>query len=120
MRLKCFLRRFLSTLGLCCAIVRADLASFNAWFADKLADALATMSMFYGVLFIVTLPLRWQTPEGAVAWINYMSSNFFQAVALPVLAFVAKREGVRQAALLQETHDAVMQEIQMLKALCKD
>ena len=90
---------------------------FNTWLADHLADALASMVLFWLVTFAVILPLLWQRPENAVLWIIYASSTCFQAVALPVLAFVSKKEGVKQAKILQETHDAVMQELGVLKEM---
>lgn len=89
------------------------------WLADKLADWLATMICFW-IISVVTLGvLFYQSPKNMVDWIFFLSSGFFQAVALPVLAFVSKKEGKTQAALLQETHDAVMEELKQLKAICQ-
>jgi len=81
---------------------------FNEWLASKLADYLCTMACFYGVVFLVTIPLRWQTPTDVVGWINYLVQTFFQGVALPILGFVGKQAGDKQLKLLQETHDVVM------------
>lgn len=91
------------------------LARFNDWLADKLSDWLSTMAMFYAITFLVLLPLHWQKPQGLVAWTQYVVSVFFQGVALPVLAFVAKKAGDRQEKLLQETHDTVMEELAMIR-----
>lgn len=86
----------------------------NIWLAERLADVLASMAIFYGIFFLVTIPLHWRTPQGVYEWVNYLSSNFFQAVALPVLAFTAKLAGQRTEKLLQETHDAVLKELKLL------
>ena len=58
--------------------------------------------------------LFWQRPNTLVGWITYISTAIFQASALPVLAFVSKKEGATQQALLQETHDTVMGELDKL------
>jgi len=89
---------------------------FNIFLAGKLADWLSTMAMFYGVAFLVLLPLVWQRPASLVGWAQYLISVFFQGVALPILGFVAKKEGERNSQILQETHDMVMSELAIVKA----
>jgi hypothetical protein len=89
----------------------------NNLIADLLADALSTMSCFWVITVMVVVVLFWQRPASAVGWVTYFSTAIFQAVALPVLAFVAKKEGATQQALLQETHDAVMGELDKLGAV---
>ena len=88
---------------------------FDEWLASKLADALATMVMFFGVTFLTLSILFFQTPRTPLEWVQYIIQTLFQGVALPVLAFVAKIEGERQRKLLQETHDTVMQEMKEIK-----
>ena len=97
--------------------MKQNISVFNEWFATKLADALATMVMFFGVTFLTLSILFFQTPKTPLEWVQYIIQTFFQGVALPVLAFVAKIEGNRQQKLLQETHDTVMQEIKELKEM---
>jgi len=91
--------------------------NFSEWLATKLADALANMVMFFGVTFLTLSILFFQTPHTPLEWVQYFIQTFFQGVALPILAFVAKIEGNRQRKLLQETHDTVMEEIQEIKAM---
>jgi gas vesicle protein len=55
-----------------------------------------------------------------VGWITYISTAIFQASALPVLAFVAKKEGAAQQTLLKETHDTVMGELDKLSNLVQE
>ena len=90
---------------------------FNEWFAIKLANALATMVMFFGVTFLTLSILFFQKPTTPLEWVQYIVQTFFQGVALPVLAFVAKIEGNKQQKLLQETHDAVMSEMKEIKGM---
>ena len=88
---------------------------FKGWLANKLADYLATMAMFYGVTILTLSILLFQTPRSPLEWVQYIIQTFFQGVALPVLAFVAKISGERQEKLLQETHDTVMNEMKKSK-----
>jgi hypothetical protein len=94
------------------------LSKFNVAVARKLSNWLATMAMFYGVAFLVLLPLHWQTPKDVVGWAQYVVAVFFQGVALPVLAFVAKLEGEENRKLFMEIHNAVMGELRLIKDLC--
>lgn len=88
---------------------------FNDLCANKMAAILSTMWIFYILTALVIIPLFYQKPIGFIAWIQYIVSVGFQGVALPVLAFVAKKEGDAQAKLLQETHDIVMSEMAIIK-----
>ena len=91
----------------------------NDAIADKLADWLSTMAMFYGITILVIAPLFWQTPHGIVAWMQYAVSVFFQGVALPVLGYVAKKSGDKTETVLRETHDAVMSELKELRGIAE-
>ena len=91
--------------------------SFGEWLANKLADSLATMAMFFVITALTVSILFFQTPHSPLEWVQYVIQTFFQGVALPVLAFVAKIAGERQEKLLQETHDAVMNEMKEIKEL---
>src|SRR5271169_6245315 len=91
--------------------------NLSEWLATKLADALATMIMFFGVTFLTMSILFFQTPRSPLEWVQYIIQTFFQGVALPVLAFVAKIEGSRLQKLLQETHDSVMMEMKEIKGM---
>lgn len=97
--------------------MKHKLDNYNEWLANKLADALATMTMFFGVALLTLSILFFQTPRTSLEWVQYIVQTFFQGVALPVLAFVAKIEGKRQQQLLQETHDTVMNEMKEIKEL---
>jgi sensor histidine kinase YesM len=96
------------------------ISRLNNLIADILADALSTMACFWIITVMVVAVLLWQRPNTLVGWITYISTAIFQASALPVLAFVAKKEGATQQALLQETHDTVMGELDKLGSLIQE
>jgi len=87
----------------------------NEWLAERLANWLATIACLYAVTFLTLSILFFQTPQSGLEWVQYTIQTFFQGVALPVLAFVAKISGAKQEKLLQETHDAVMDELNFVK-----
>ena len=91
--------------------IRRRVSKLNECVAESLADGLSTMWCFWAILFLVTIPLVWQRPDTAYQWAQYLSTAVFQAIALPVLAFVAKVEAKRQIKLLRETHDAELAEL---------
>ena len=94
-----------------------NLEKINGWLATKMADYLATLAMFYGVTILTLSILLFQAPRSPLEWVQYAVQTFFQGVALPVLAFVAKISGEQQEKLLRETHDAVMKGIEGIKEL---
>lgn len=87
----------------------------NEWIGDTISYWLSTMAMFYIVSLLVIAPLFWQRPQGIVGWMQYAISVFFQGAALPVLGYVSRKAGERQERVLNETHDAVMEELAMIK-----
>lgn len=88
---------------------------FNDWLGDKFAYWLCTMAMFYIITAMVMIPLFFQRPVGLVGGMQYAISVFFQGAALPVLGYVANRAGEKQERVLNETHDAVMEELTLIK-----
>ena len=88
---------------------------FNNWLGDKLALGLSTMTAFYIVTSFVLIPLLFQTPHDLVGWVQYTIQSLFQGSALPILAYVAKLEGLKTEAVLNSTHDLAMEELSVLK-----
>ena len=88
---------------------------FNNWIATKLSNSLSGMTCFWFVLILDLLPLFFQIPVGPVAWAQYIISVIFQSIALPVLAFVAKKEGSQTTKILKETHDYTKQQLDDMK-----
>ena len=69
--------------------------------AEKLSDALSSMSMFWIITLMVVIPLIWVQPKDAVSWMQYIVSVFFQGVALPVLGYTAKLSGIKNEKLAE-------------------
>ncbi|MEI4831600.1 hypothetical protein WAX78_19415 [Bacillus sp. FJAT-53711] len=88
---------------------------FNAWLGDKLALWLSTMACFYIVFGLVIVPLFFQHPNNLVEWVQYMIQTIFQGVALPVIGYVARIAGEKDEKIISETHDAVMEELGLVK-----
>jgi len=86
----------------------------NDLIADRLATWLSTMACFWIIVTMCLIPLFWDQPRDAMAWLLWSESILFQGAALPVLAFVARKEGNRQTTLLQVTHDIAVQERKMM------
>lgn len=78
--------------------------------AEALAGILSSMWTFWILVALVWGSLLFQLPTGAQGWVQWIVQSFFQGVALPVLAFVAKLEGAKTIKMLQETHDAAIAE----------
>lgn len=88
--------------------------------AIRLADWLGTVCCIYGVFFLVTIPLRWQTPTDIMGWLTWLIQTLFQGVALPILGVSQKVESRKLMMLLQETHDSVMRILKEIHVLMKE
>jgi hypothetical protein len=74
-----------------------------------IAESLGTKVCVLVFCIIAGLPLHYQPPTDLLGWCSYISQTVIQLVALSILAIVAKNEGLKQAKLLQETHDVTME-----------
>lgn len=99
---------------------KALLKRTNERIALLLSDVLSSMCCFWLITVLVLAVLEFQTPHSPLEWIQYVVQTFFQGVALPVLAFVAKKEGDKSRKMNTETHDLVMKEFRDLKDLHED
>lgn len=88
---------------------------FNDWLGDKLAFGLSTMEACYIVTAFVVIPLFFQRPHDLIGWVQFLVQSFFQGSSLPLLGYVSRKSGERQERLLQETHDAVMKELKLIR-----
>jgi len=89
----------------------------NAWLAERMANMLSSMWLFWGLTILIWATVILQRPSGPQGWILFLVSVFFQGVSLPVLAFVSNIQGDRTEKLLRETHDAVMSELTELRRM---
>lgn len=80
-----------------------------------LADSLGTNSCILLFCFIAFAPLYYQRPQTILELQNYVSQTVIQLIALAVIAKVSKLESARTMNLLQESHDAQMEELKIAK-----
>ena len=106
--------RTLSTLRVSGTIIRDDIANFNDRLAISSTRAFGTMWIFYLFFLFGFVPVLWPASmEKLLYW-----SNTVQLWALPLLMVGQHLLGRASERRAQETHDAVMEEIQLLKAMC--
>ena len=92
--------------------------AFNEWLAVRASGLMATMACFWLVQAVVLLPLIW---PGSLAVVQFVSSAWFQAAALPLLA-VGTALGLRgqderrdlQDKRREQDHAALMELVQAL------
>ena len=82
---------------------------------DAIADSLSTKTCFVIFCIIAFVPLAVQMPRDILGWQQWISQTAIQLIALSVLAIVAKKESREQQKMLQETHDKVLEEFNMIK-----
>lgn len=97
--------------------VLEKVGSLNTSIASKLAMVLSSVWCFWAILILVVVPLLSKTPATLTEWVLYLSSAVFQAVALPILAFVNNIENEKTRALLNEIRD---DEFQVLRDLAEE
>ena len=88
---------------------------FNAFVAKVTSKILSSMWLFW--LLLVVLIVLWilHPPRTAFEVALFVISTGFQAIALPVLAFVSKIEGDRQEKIAKETLSLTLQELDLIK-----
>ncbi|MDR0463173.1 MAG: hypothetical protein LBG64_03065 [Pseudomonadales bacterium] len=89
--------------------------SFNGWLADKLAGILSSMWLFWLLSVVIIVAAFIQPPVGAYQWVMFVISAAFQAVALPVLAFVSNIQGDKQTKIIMQTNRLAMEELKLIK-----
>ena len=75
---------------------------FNDYLADKLSLVLSIMGTFYVISLLVLIPLFFEPPHTLVAWASYFSCSIFQAIALPVLGYTARKSGNKNDKIMDE------------------
>lgn len=93
---------------------------FNYWLGDKLTLWLSSMGCFYLISIAILSTLFFERPVGVQAWLIFWVTVFFQGVALPVLGYVSRKAGEKQEQILKETHDAVMEELVLVRELVRN
>jgi hypothetical protein len=88
-------------------------------FNDKIANVssvvLSSMWLFWILLIILAVAFFLQPPKGAYEMVIFFVGATFQAIALPVLAFVSNIQGDRQEKIMNEMHAEILEELNILK-----
>ena len=96
-------------------IILKQVNRFNARLGLVLAAGLSTMACFWAVGMIVLATLLWKRPADPYEWIIFLSSGFFQAVALPVLAMAGDVVNDRLIRFVENIFGAVMEELKLMR-----
>ncbi|MCL2085732.1 hypothetical protein FWH09_02240 [Candidatus Saccharibacteria bacterium] len=90
-------------------------AKMNAWVAERLSDILSSMWLFW-LLSIVLIIIGIAYPAtDPYTFVMFWISAVFQAIALPVLAFVSNIQGEKQGKITRATHENVLEELRLIK-----
>ena len=89
---------------------------FNEWLADRLAVIMSTMWLFWALVLACLIAYAVQPPNGAQGQILFWVSIMFQGIALPVLAFVSNKQGDATQALLLDTHNHMLAEVEDMRS----
>jgi hypothetical protein len=92
--------------------------AFNEWLMERIVDAVSTPWAFYVCNLSILATLLIKRPEDAYAWALFISSIWFQAVMLPVLAATDKVQTTRQMAMLTEEVTLLRAEFQKITQIC--
>ncbi|MDD2878790.1 MAG: hypothetical protein PHZ23_16355 [Acidiphilium sp.] len=79
---------------------------FNEWLALRMSAIFATMWCFWVVEIVVLLPLVWPR---SLPFVQFVSSGWFQAIALPLLAVSGVIIGRKADARAEADHQAIME-----------
>ena len=88
---------------------------FNEFLANKMAIIMSSMWLFWILSVIIIVAGLMQPPDTPYTFVMFVISAGFQAIALPVLAFVSNIQGDRAEKIAKETHDTVMKELKLMR-----
>ncbi len=78
---------------------------------------MSEMWLFWFLTILIWSTVLFERPRGAQGWILFLVSVFFQGVGLVVINYTSAKQGRMTIALLQETHDTVMNELRDMKKM---
>ena len=93
---------------------------FNYWLMSGLANANASAWTFYLLVFAIIKVWTITPPHTPLDWLQQIVSILYQGAALPLISFVSKLEGDKQAKIINETHDTTLEEFKVLKDMHND
>ena len=94
--------------------------NFNRLLANKMSLILSSMWLFWIVLVILLVAAFLRPPDNVYEWVMYVISAGFQALALPVLAFVSDIQGEKQKKVIDQTHKAVLAQLEIIQKQQKE
>lgn len=80
-----------------------------------MAIIMSSMWLFWVLTVVIVIAGVLEPPASPYTFVMFVISAGFQAIALPVLAFVSNLQGDRQEKVLNETHKAVVKELELVK-----
>jgi hypothetical protein len=92
---------------------------FNDKIANMSSSVLSSMWLFWILLLVLAVAFIMQPPKGAYEMVIFFVGATFQAIALPVLAFVSNIQGDRQEKIMNEMHSEILEELSILKKQVK-
>ncbi|MCL2492373.1 MAG: hypothetical protein FWE87_06505 [Coriobacteriia bacterium] len=99
---------------------KSFVARANDLIANKAALMLSSMWMFWVIMIVLAIAYGMQPPKGAYEIVIFFVGAGFQAIALPVLAFVSNIQGDRQEAKLDKMQKDIHKELRLIKKLIKE
>ena len=82
-------------------------------YMEAIANALASKRCFVAFTLWSFSPAVISPPEGYLAWNQFISQAMIQLIALSVLAYVAKKEGLASRNVSMDTYNGVMDELRL-------
>ena len=80
----------------------------NALIANKLAMMMSSMWLFWVLSIFILIAGLIEPPKDPYTFVMFVISAGFQAIALPVLAFVSNIQSDKQMKLIQDNHNMLM------------
>lgn len=87
---------------------------FNGKAANWLSRVLSSMWLFWFLATVLVVIGIVYPPDNPYTFVMFWVSAVFQAIALPVLAFVSNIQGDRQEKIMRETYENVLKELELI------
>jgi hypothetical protein len=91
------------------------ISKINDKISQKLAVATSSMWLFWILCLIMLVAMFMHTPTDTYEWTLFGISAAFQALALPVLAFVTGVQRQRREKAINKTHRLVIEELALIR-----
>ncbi len=91
------------------------IGKLNAKAASWLSNVLSSMWLFWFLAVVLVIVGIIYPADNPYTFVMFWVSAVFQAIALPVLAFVSNIQGDKQEEITRATHENVLQELKMIR-----